>query len=101
MAKTERDVMRGKRFAILQQVAQEYPVDLPDDGMNGSYIMNHERRVAFVRALRVSHVYEHYCSPYCLHHWAKRYEKRRARYQARALLRAECYDLLDHRYKRV
>lgn len=84
MARTERDVMRAKRHQILQQVATEFGVEPDADGL---YTLSREMDGAWLKALDARHVYQHYCSPYCLSHERKRVDRRRYRARAKTALR--------------
>ena len=91
MARTERDVMRGKRWNLWVQVTRSFGVD-PSAAMDGATYRQVD--AAFQTALRTAHVYDHECSYYCLMHWAKRHARRRFRARARTLLRHQQWEHL-------
>lgn len=91
MARTERDIMRHKRYQILQQVAAEFGIE---PSASGGFSMSYELDVAFEKALAAAKVYPHRCSPYCLYHWRKRINRRHDRRVAQQAVR-------NHRWDRI
>lgn len=85
MSRTERDVMRGKRGAIFDSFAKQYPhfaVSTPDN--------RHEHHLAYQEyetTLRAAHIYQHICGPYCLMHKHKRYDRKAYRQRVKDALR--------------
>ncbi len=86
MSRTERDVMRGKRIAIYAATRADMPGDVKGWDINR----------AAEQQMRVDHVYQHYCSPYCLIHWKKHYDRKVYRQHVKSALREARWDDARH-----
>lgn len=90
MGKTYRDIRRAKYRQFVERWFPEVELDC---GLVGNFDLYHDQ---YPRDLLVEQGemfnksgLEHVCSPYCLIHWAKRVDRRKARQKGKRWLKAE------------